>query len=112
MRCLLIWRSLFRSAFPRGLFENGISEEVLSVQENARIRYSHLLRVNFQIQIIGSDDITYQRLQCLANMDSLLGPNVVKSDVDIYRMSMNYICGGVRVLHLLCYGELELMLLP
>jgi hypothetical protein len=49
----------------------------LSIQENTGIRYSHLLRINFQIQIFSGDDIAYQRLQSLANMDGLLGSNVM-----------------------------------
>lgn len=44
-------------------------------------------------------------------MDGLLGSNVVKGDIDIHRVSMNHISQCFRALYLLCYGELELMLL-
>jgi hypothetical protein len=72
---------------------------------------THLLRIRFQVQIFGGDDITYQWLQSLADMNSLLGSNVVKGDIDIDRMSMNHINECLRAFYLLCYRELDLMLL-
>jgi hypothetical protein len=44
-------------------------------------------------------------------MDGLLGSKVVKSDIDIYRVSMNHISECFRALYLLCNRELDLMLL-
>jgi hypothetical protein len=75
------------------------------------VRWTHLPRISFQIQIFGGDDITYQRLQSLTNMDGLLGSNVMKGDIDIYWMSVNHISERFRTLNLLCYGKLDCMLL-
>ena len=40
-------------------------------------------------------------------MDCLLGSNVVKGDIDIYRVSMNHISECFCAPYLLCYRELE-----
>ena len=81
------------------------------LHEDTGIRWSHLLRINFKIQIFGGKDVSYQRLQSLANMDGLLGSNVVKGDIDIDRVSVNHVDECFRAFYLLCYRELDFTLL-
>ena len=69
----------------------------------------HVFRVSFQIQVFSGDNIAYQRLQGLANMDGLFGSNVMKSDIDIHRMPMDHISKCMRALYLLFYRELDPM---
>lgn len=42
-------------------------------------------------------------------MYGLLGSNIMKGDINIHRVSVNYISECMRAVDLLCYGELDLM---
>ena len=100
------------AAFPERISSRSIRARYIwrgsrQITKDEAIRCTHLLGISFQIQIFGGDDITYQRLQSLANVECLLGSNVVKGDIDIYRVSMNHISECFRALYLLCYRELE-----
>jgi hypothetical protein len=86
----------FEDTFPERISSRSIRVRYIwkssrQLEKTRKPRYSHLLGVNFQIQVFGSDDIAYQGLQSLANMGGLLGPNIVKGNVDIHRMSMDHI---------------------
>jgi hypothetical protein len=44
-------------------------------------------------------------------MNGLLGSDIVKSDINIYWVSVNHIGECFRALYLLCYGELNFTLI-